>query len=301
MKRFVIAAPLCALLLGSGLVGRELRQDSLDRSLTSAIKRRQTQQAIALLREGASSNAVYYPYAPLSPRSLMSTLLSKLRGKAAAKQGSLSALMLACTMTDDHSTFAWPADPSLLRALLSSGADPNTSIQDYSALDTQVECGPEENVRILLENGADPNRIVGYPPLLSAIVRGDIPAADVLLRYGAKTGTGGYCGYTALDSAVVNGRANVEMLNLILSHDPKTNERGSDGITSLMYAVSHGPMIVSFLLKHGADASLRDKLGYSALDRAVSLPNSPEKESVIRLLTASLHSARAASNSPQSL
>ena len=91
------------------------------------------------------------------------------------------------------------------------------------------------------------------------------------------------------------------MLNLILSHHPKTNERGADGITSLMYAVSHGPMTVSILLKHGADASLRDKLGHSALDRAVSLPNSPEKESVIRLLTASLHSARAASNSPQSL
>jgi ankyrin repeat protein len=158
-----------------------------------------------------------------------------------------------------HATRARSADPALIRALLSRGADPNS---------------------------VGPNRL---PPLHAVAGRGGVvdhdfdrpvvygdearrgleAAAAALLAHGADpNGTDGD-GRTPLMAAARGGT--VAMLRLLLDAGARLRDVDRAGRDALMHAASTRDdrlAVVRELLRRGADRSRRDRQGRSALDLA---------------------------------
>ena len=133
----------------------------------------------------------------------------------------------------------------LVRLLIRHGADVNardgedrgTPLHAAMSLldaDLQVEDGPavqRELVQLLLEAGADPNvvRSTGESPLRSAVERGDVETARLLLRFGASATLdehGAPCGDTALTAAA--RRLDLPMIELLIQGgaDPSAVDEG---------------------------------------------------------------------------
>lgn len=276
----VAVLPLLALLAACVSIGSQLRQGQLDRHLIAAIKDHKTDRAISLLANGASGSATDDPAAPATVRELLGELWSRLRGGAKPRPPCMSALMLACAERcrfNNYENIVWfpaPANPTLLQALLSHGANPNTrdAEERFSALESQVRVGSTTSVKLLLDNRADPNLTVILSPLDSAAEDCRIDSARLLLQYGAKVNQRDVNGATALHLAVVE-RANLQVVRLFLDSGAGVNAMDNDGSSPLMNAVATDPETVELLLQHGAISALKDKDSHTALDRANLLPD----------------------------
>lgn len=296
----------------------QTRQQMLDAALIEAIKRRQTRQAISLLNEGASGNALDIPRQPLTVQTFVSDVWATLNGTARSKVTYPSALTLACAVRMEAGMSRYlqpvPADVSLVRALLSHGANPNTSyigkkstyaVWDFpTPLDSQILAGETEAVKLLLEYGAQANRSTypPPPPLLFAVAHNRVDVAKLLLEHGADARALTKNGASVLQMAAYERC--IPMLDLLLSQGLNINARDKDGWTPLMDAIkarTNGPnnsarvsnrsvnagtaVTVRFLLRHGADASIKNRKGQTALVFANSLPDPFDKKAVMRLLT----------------
>jgi ankyrin repeat protein len=117
-------------------------------------------------------------------------------------------------------------------------------------------------VRLLLRLGADPNRrlhrdAVDWTPLAVAIEQFNRVAIDALLAAGADPNARWCVPVRSLYNAQQRGKK------------PGCDLR--NGITPLMFAASAGhDEIVAALLEHGADRSLADWTGRTALDYAAT-------------------------------
>uniref|UniRef100_A0A0G4I6K2 Uncharacterized protein n=1 Tax=Chromera velia CCMP2878 TaxID=1169474 RepID=A0A0G4I6K2_9ALVE len=128
---------------------------------------------------------------------------------------------------------------AVVHLLISAGADPNVQQEEHgSALCCASRCGLWESVRLLLSAGANPNsqNSDGFSSLLYAAEALHMEMVECLLYHGA---------------------------------DPNLVEE-SEGQSVLFTVVKKGGLVrlVDLLIKSGADLTLRDKQGRTALDFA---------------------------------
>jgi ankyrin repeat protein len=109
--------------------------------------------------------------------------------------------------------------------------------------------------------------------LIAAASRGDMDVVKALLRDGADINASVRGGYTSPLLALLNKHDDVADL-LVAQPNLDLNARGSDGITVLMmYIWRRREDVVEKLLHRGADVSLQEKDGDTALHAAASTGN----------------------------
>jgi len=211
--------------------------------------------------------------------------------------------MLALEQTnalEANPLYQW-RDHLLMQALLSHGANPNTSDTNLhmSALEFEVVSGDCAAAEMLLDAGASPNTRFLFTPLQRAARNNRIEIAKLLIEHGSSMSSSEN-NRTVLHDACAYGDG-IPMLQLLLSNHANINALDNNFRTPLDYAIAgtdidnggiqldrvvnaDWPDRIRFLLNHGADPCLKDKNGATALHYAQSLPNSNELQLIIRML-----------------
>uniref|UniRef100_A0A831XMX8 Ankyrin repeat protein n=1 Tax=Geobacter metallireducens TaxID=28232 RepID=A0A831XMX8_GEOME len=185
----------------------------------------------------------------------------------------------------DHTPLHAAAETCDLETVRSLASDPfqrdRHDRNDNTPLMLAAENGCLEAVRLLVENGA---KVDGEPgetetPLLLAAEQGHADVVAYLLEKGADPKARTKKGDTPLILAMrgaffpkgPEGKP-LETLEVLLRHGAEVNVAGEFGRTPLMWAVLHvDARLVWPLLQKGADPSVRDKDGESAVSKAQEL------------------------------
>lgn len=162
--------------------------------------------------------------------------------------------------------------PDLARALLDAGARINAqSSGGFTPLHNAALFGSPETVAFLLKNGAEPEGrsvLIGAPPLLMAVTRGDARTVSVLLDHRADPDALGPDGETALARAAVLGAT--DAARVLIERGARVGVRFARiNQTPLHSAATRGfvPMI-QLLLENGAEVDARDSAGFTPLINA---------------------------------
>jgi ankyrin repeat protein len=174
-------------------------------------------------------------------------------------------------------------------ALLEAGAD--IELPGYGGvhpLHAAVLAGQNKIVSILLERGARVDALdnVGRTPLMTLIsgeAGGDIEPLKMLLAAGANPNfIDGAVHLYALDYAAMQGRADEAALLIAAGADVNAKD-SLYGKSPLHYAIrphcpiglTGNPVVIQFLIDHGADVNAKDYNGMTPLDYAkLYAPNS---------------------------
>jgi len=181
-------------------------------------------------------------------------------------------------------------------ALLRKGADVRAGMlpgRDEHVLFLAVRSGNPAFVNLVLDRGADVNtrRSDGHTALMAAQF-GRHPKRDeiirLLIRRGADVNATDAYGQTMLYGAVTRTNPK-EAVDTLVSAGAKVDWQDKSGRTPLMCAAKVGDAdAVQVLLDHGADPSLRNRAGNTALDIAMKphpgRSSSSNTAEVIRLL-----------------
>jgi uncharacterized protein len=179
-------------------------------------------------------------------------------------------------------------DPGELRALLSRGFDPNTldpkglpglylALRDESlkAVNVLVDW-PRTKVEIRTVNDES--------PLMMAALKGHL---DVVKKLIARDADVNKPGWTPLHYAATNGH--LEIMQLLLDEHAYIDAESPNGTTPLMMAAQYGPATaVKLLLDAGADPTLKNQLGLTAIDFA----NRVSRDDSAELIAAAVRSKR---------
>lgn len=170
--------------------------------------------------------------------------------------------------------------PESLLLLIDAGADVLARNNlGQSALHFAVDGGSAENIQILLKNGADANvkddfqtsalhRAVSLGA--SSFTKGE--SVTLLLSYGADISARTQQGETPLHWAATSYYIEYTLVPL-LDAGGNPNDLNNQGESPLHAASKAGSeLAVKLLLGHGADASIRDLKGNTALDYVLRLP-----------------------------
>ncbi len=115
------------------------------------------------------------------------------------------------------------------------------------------------------------NRTPSQPPvpqLFSLIETGDVAAIETAIAAGADVHARNEAGLTPFMAALTSN-APASLLDLLLAHGADIDQQAANGLTALMLAASQGtPGQVVYLLNAGADPTVVDAEGQTALDRA---------------------------------
>jgi len=188
----------------------------------------------------------------------------------------------------------------IVAMLLAKGVDPDEgqrSVPAYTAgavigikpeernspLSKAAQGGYEQTVKVMLEKGADPDvrGFAGKTALFWAVERGYVNVAKLLLEHRADPNIRSTAGLSPLMEAAKSGR--VELVRSLVAHHADLDAREGDeglpgtldvsagtGMTPLMMAVVGGHRdVVSVLLDAGADTTIRNRSGETALDQAL--------------------------------
>ena len=149
---------------------------------------------------------------------------------------------------------------------------------DVTPLHVAVNKDNVDGVNFLLISKADPNRKTidfcedeDQTPL--HFVR-SVPVTKVLLQYGALVDTKNRAGYTPLHTALFHPRRryNIEVAQCLVAHGADINQRHSNSLLNetllhdAVRAFDSADSTIPFLLKNGADRTLRNKDGKTPLD-----------------------------------
>jgi ankyrin repeat protein len=192
--------------------------------------------------------------------------------RAKAKSG-FTALMVATTYFGTSTS---------VKLLFEHGAEarPGTGVMfNASPLFLAALAGDGENVALLAAKGADPKRsmnIIGmFPtsPLIQAVTQGDPGVVAALIGAGADVNEKDQDGMTGLHWAVIAHR--VDALKVLLARGASVNALDRFGYTPLHYAATidcGDAETATALLAAGADASVKNKDGKTALEQAREYP-----------------------------
>jgi uncharacterized protein len=159
-------------------------------------------------------------------------------------------------------------DGRALQNLLQRGFDPNTrDPKNLHGLFLAVR-EPSPKVAQILINvpKIDLNPITddGETPLMMAVFKGHIELAIKMIEKGADVNKPGW---TPLHYAATAG--NVQLINILLENHAYIDAESPNKTTPLMMAALYGTSgAVKLLLEEGADVSLKNELGLSAIDFA---------------------------------
>jgi len=159
-------------------------------------------------------------------------------------------------------------DPQTVQRLLQRGFDPNTpdpnyrhgllvALQARSYQATKALAGwPKTTVEV--RNGADES------PLMLAALAGELELCRLLIERDADVNK---TGWTPLHYAATNGH--LDVMRLLLENHAYIDAESPNGTTPLMMAAHYGSVnAVKLLLEAGADPTLKNIQGLSALDFA---------------------------------
>ena len=162
-------------------------------------------------------------------------------------------------------------DPVNLRRAMDQGADLNgLSQHQETALTMALRLGSQRVIRALMaDRRLDVNQAngAGETPLMLASLKGQQEWVRRLLLRGAYVN---HPGWTALHYAASHSsEAALPMVLMLLEQHAYIDAESPNGTTPLMMAAQYGiEAVVVSLLEAGADASLRNQQGLSALDFA---------------------------------
>jgi ankyrin repeat protein len=186
--------------------------------------------------------------------------------------------------------YAIRGTPEIMQALLAAGANPNT--QDsmgrtpltYAMLPYSPAMQPAslEVVKTLLAAKADPNIGTLETPLLVAVYKNNIGAAEMFLQSGANPDAAGTIGWNNLNGVVFsdhNGHltplwlaikaSETSMVQLLLKYKADPNDAQTDG-RSVVFDALDKPDILPLLLNAGANVEVRDLTDRSNTGNIVS-------------------------------
>jgi uncharacterized protein len=168
-------------------------------------------------------------------------------------------------------------DASTVRSLIQRGFDPNTpDPKGLRGLFLALR-EPSPKVAQVLINAPkiDLNFVSGdgENPLMMAVFRGQMELVKLMIDKGADVNK---TGWTPLHYAATTGH--VPLINLLLENHAYIDAESPNKTTPLMMAAHYGtPGAVKLLLEEGADPSLKNDVGLTAIDFA---QNAKKDESV---------------------
>ena len=160
-------------------------------------------------------------------------------------------------------------DVATVSALLARGIDPNTlGPEGLTGLFMAVRNGAGKVAVALLEapdTDVECRNSVDESPLMLAALRGDLPLARALIARDADVNK---TGWAPLHYAA--SRGHIPMIDLLLEHHAYIDAESPNRTTPLMMAAGYGSVQATrILLRAGADATLKNAEGLTALDFAM--------------------------------
>ena len=154
--------------------------------------------------------------------------------------------------------------------LIYRGMDPNTPTEKGEpALVFAVRSGAPKTVAFLLKQPGiqiDASNTADETALMLAANANDLPSANLLIEAGASVNRPNW---TPLHYAASKGHT--EMMRLLIENDAYIDAESPNGTTPLMMAAYYAtPKAVKLMLEEGADPTLQNKDGQTALDMALS-------------------------------
>ncbi|HBK44096.1 MULTISPECIES: ankyrin repeat domain-containing protein [unclassified Polynucleobacter] len=170
---------------------------------------------------------------------------------------------------DDFTKAAKFDDVSEVQSLLKAGVSPNTldpkgnpmlivAIRDKSKKVTDLLLtNPATNVNLANKSGEN--------ALMMAAFDGDLPTVKMLVL--EKKASVNKRGWAPIHYAATNGH--LQIVQFLMTHGAKVNAFSPSETTPLMMAIGSGnDELIKYLLDNGADLSLRNHEGYTAIDIA---------------------------------
>lgn len=172
--------------------------------------------------------------------------------------------------------------PEVMSALLGAGATPDADSAYGTPLTFAAAGGHFEGAKMLLAKGADVStvRSDGMTVLMMAANTGVPPIVEELIKRKADVNAKDDFGSSALSLAARGGHADVA--RLLLAAGAETNTTDSQGQTPLMTAAQNGHAdLVRLFIKHGAKVGQKDLKGRTALHLATAYGDYPEVVSAL--------------------
>lgn len=159
---------------------------------------------------------------------------------------------------------------SVVGNLIYRGMDPNTPTEKGEpALVFAVRSGAPKTVAFLLKQAGiqtDAANTADETALMLAANANDLALANLLIEAGASVNRPNW---TPLHYAASKGHT--EMMRLLIENDAYIDAESPNGTTPLMMAAYYAtPKAVKLMLEEGADPTLQNKDGQTALDMALS-------------------------------
>ena len=185
-------------------------------------------------------------------------------------------------------------NPNAITRLLGRGFDPNTLDENGQTgliLALQLDSMRAFNALLAARNlNVEVRNAKDESPLMLAAIKGRLEAVQALLARDADVNK---TGWTPLHYAASGTQPQqVEVIALLLEHHAYIDAASPNGTTPLMMAAQYGTdASAQLLLSEGADPTIKNQLGLTAVDFAMRA----EREELARTIAARMHQSQSGS------